>query len=794
VVSTVVFAFWFAPAPCGRSADLPAAGASSAAQGHGFRRWAILGSPTAVAKGLPDLLLTSLGEAPGIEWVERSDAATVDRTLTREAAYVNGAASRVMLGKTLGAQALVLLSLDAGGQFLECTVAESVYGSRLSCQLLDAKTTPLEELVRRCAAQVAAARQKLAAGIRVAVVILPFRGELPSEPGAVRAEPGAILEAALVALPHIAVIETRAAPELRHERTLSLPDDVPQPSWLFVEGTLGTNVAAPARLDMRLTLSDRRGYTNHIERLSVTAQEVEACLSLDLPGEVLRYVAERARKGTTLTPQARFAALVAAADGTLDADHASGLREAALLIDPSSAEQRKKLVEAYGRQVHASLSMGYEMYQRLAREQALQDSYWHGITRWYRGLDHMEYLIRNRGADADFAVRRTYLLKAGFQFSRVPASDGVPHPRTAIEARKKDYLLNVAPRVLRLDDARNHYFGWHMTLFRNALMRYDWQDLRKEDYRFLLDLLEAVASGTHQHVRAYRHVEGREACSVMVRFLARPHRAFSGTTNGGEKSPASESDFIHFLKRLRASRHPVNRAYGVFGLLAHRARTGKLTTHDLQEYALWTAHCGKFAIGGFGESTRELKRALAELTEAPDAAGMPPSGYMAAQKAAYLAQFERYWQLFTQKHYEHVVDCLERLAFDDVWTRIAPRSENDRVHYLLYEVFHAMDTGIIFRGSGDGPAIRELKNCSPEVVLQVARETFWPYELRAPAYDGAYQWAVLADKPRGEHPESILNIGIDQRRRSPGAAARIRFVYAYEGGRMDDRLRRQMRR
>jgi hypothetical protein len=762
----------------------------SAADDSLFQKWAIVPTQEVSDKGIPDLVLAAMSGVTNMIWLERAQLGDIDRVLVKDSFYAAGASGRVEMGRRLGADVLVMLSFVQGGNFLECAVVESRYGSRLSYRVLDSSKQTPAQLAEQIRLQVVGAREKAARGIRLVVLLLPFAGNMGDEPGTVDVSPELILEANLLDAPHTAVVETRHAPNLRMERATGGSTESAGTRWLFLEGRCTNRVGSAGQntVDFEITLTDRKEYRRTWQATATTAHDLERHLTLEVPREVVRQALAAHAGGTLPDEESRLAALTAAADACErmnDLDQAAGLREAALLIRPNDMEQRRKLADTYAKLAQNGIEMTFTVYQKLASANLLQDRYLHGISRWYRMLEQLEYLVRNRAVDGEYMVRKQWNVQVGFRYSEI----GIRN-RTSVEEAKKDYLLNVYPLILYLPKVI--YGNWHLRLFEQALMRYDWKPWQAEDCEFLYELLERVAPIAETEQRISRQgQDGRDRYSGLERFLAKPW------IEGTNDVEVVKTAYVAMLERLERSRHPMNRMYATSGMLAWKRNTGTLTPADKADESLMPRFWAKF-LGAQPAPYSTNAPACAGLTPAETAALVEPSARLSealvpitqrrplfTKREAYLAMFDRYWPIFTAGRYAEADDFLEHLLFEDVWERIRNRPEEERLHFLLYCAHREMDFGPVFVGNRPNHADAALKGMPPSAVLERAKATFWPVEVRPFRRDGAYQWAIVANKPVDQSPDSILQLSSDGKT--------MPFLYLYNGGFRNSQLTSMMK-
>src|SRR5688572_27630835 len=111
---------------------LPAVAAVGAEPVRG--RWAVIASNPVLESGLADLLTVKLSQDDSIQLVERERLRDVTRELQLFSLLkAENIDQRLQLGKTLGAESLIVLSTEkrAGQQVLRVVVCDSTLGVRL---------------------------------------------------------------------------------------------------------------------------------------------------------------------------------------------------------------------------------------------------------------------------------------------------------------------------------------------------------------------------------------------------------------------------------------------------------------------------------------------------------------------------------------------------------------------------------------------------------------------------------------------------------------------------------------
>jgi hypothetical protein len=229
-----------------------------------LHRWGILATEDVRATGLPDLIGAALSADTSLELVERELLAETLREI--DLASVLGAkstAARLQVGKTLGAQGLMLLSMEkhAGRNALRFDLCDCRYGVRLRSELLPYSAADREGLVRQCVARLGDVRRQHESGVRRIVCVTDFVSRNVQNTYAhMQAACGQLLRERLLRVPGVAVVELDEAEAIGRERQLQ-GTEIRESPTLFIRGEFRV-VAAPDKkadvVNLKVELFDGR--------------------------------------------------------------------------------------------------------------------------------------------------------------------------------------------------------------------------------------------------------------------------------------------------------------------------------------------------------------------------------------------------------------------------------------------------------------------------------------------------------------------------------------------------------
>jgi hypothetical protein len=440
-----------------------------------FQVLAVLASNALRRSGSSDLVEAGLARLPGVRIVDREhlDAITGELSAS-ELLGPDSAGKRLKLGRLVKADALVILAEEeragvpvttpAGAALARVVISDCSTGARLFVgeAVMDAgaagATAPQDrppDFPAAVADAVTRTRTKYPLGVKWVIGTSPFvnRG-LTYEYDGFQDRFAALLDNALSMLPGVAVLEIDEARSIGKEQAIgggeSGAHGTDRVVPLMIEGdfqialpaTRPVNGAPAATNDLSVAftvnLADGQGTVQRL-RKTVGMNDVCGFLAGEVPDAVRQHMQLPDR--LPLSPEAQFDALARRADefSRLGAFQRSiPLREAALLLRASDIKQHEKLMDEYQR-VGMALVVPGQLFARgppevAERYAALRDA------QWQAGLEHLEYLIRNRAINRPRAIKAT-----AFYRSRDLAAVPTGPPRL------RQFFSDVYPMVLSLE-------------------------------------------------------------------------------------------------------------------------------------------------------------------------------------------------------------------------------------------------------------------------------------------------------------------------------------------------------
>jgi hypothetical protein len=585
---------------------------SWATDGQGYKRWAILPGSDLQPSGVLDLLMAKLSAEPGIELVERERIDAALRELGLNQALSDDLRGRLQLGRILGADALVILSRVTSAppatqavasvlpdraspssaaktdSFVKIVIADCRQGARLRVDFVPCDSALAEQVAESGLQIVQQTRLRYASGLQMVIGVSPFLcRNLTHAYDQYQAGFEYLLEAAL-ASPGVAVIETQEAQEIRQERDLSGSDDIQRIVPLFVEGEYEVTPAEPTgephvRLSIRLTRDD--GVLQTIRRDTLPLGQTASFLVELAAPAILEAAGAQAAPLSVAAQVEQLRGRAGTFAGLGMWGHAAGLREAILLIEPKAHDQRISLLEDSARELSLELSprIPYPRGKPIPDEDYRQFDTWcrSRANLYRRCLDHLEYLIGNKGVTQAAAAQLTHLAMQTAPSVPPELFDRARETVVPLEVRKKQFLREVYPLIRGLNvrpaGERNAkyttdmaYVLWQDWLLHWCFLRVDSQMLDKEDLDFTLHVLTEVLPRMHRPSFA------------MTNFLkdqGHPRRLIPGSehitatgfsqTDGGPWR-YTDDQYVAFLEALGRSQAPLVRIYSRYGLLKHR--------------------------------------------------------------------------------------------------------------------------------------------------------------------------------------------------------------------------------
>jgi len=167
-----------------------------------------------------------------------------------------------------------------------------------------------------------------------------------------------------------------------------------------------------------------------------------------------------------------------------------------------------------------------------------------------------------------------------------------------------------------------------------------------------------------------------------------------------------------------------------------------------------------------------IRQQVPQRVDAPEEQHRCPS-YRKRQD--YLAQFDQYWKSFQDKRYDEARGCFEYLLLSDVMDKAKDRPAAEKLHFLLYSIFHGLDVGKPdISELAYGPALKAIQTYDPDQVIHMAQQLFWPHQIRPLSRDGAHYWTILGE--RKENPKNVMVIGVDRQYENN----RIHMIHLYD--------------
>ncbi|MGV3483862.1 MAG: hypothetical protein ACO1RT_05550 [Planctomycetaceae bacterium] len=352
--------------------------------------------------GLPDLLTVKLSQDQSIHFVERERLQEATRELQLDSLLkADHIQQRLQLGKTLGAESLLVLSAQRreGRQVLRVVVCDSTHGVRLwDGRFLNDKN--IEHLADQCVAVVAEVRQRFAGGIRRIFAVPAFLStDFEQRFNYLQSRHRDALANALTTRAGVAVVEIEEARAILRELGDTLSTGLERPIASIVEGTYRVTPPDDNRQrHVELQIEWSHGEQRQLIKQSLPLGKARQWLTTSLAQRLFDEgesgddpLSAEAQKAILARHAQRFAELG-------DWEHSISLREAALVYEPSDALQRGLLICEYQYNVAAIVDANWhparftKNLQADSRAAALQQA----ADDYEVGLTHLEYLVRNQ--------------------------------------------------------------------------------------------------------------------------------------------------------------------------------------------------------------------------------------------------------------------------------------------------------------------------------------------------------------------------------------------------------------
>jgi hypothetical protein len=581
-------------------------------------RWAVIATNPVLESGLSDLLTVKLSQDNSIQLVERERLRDATRELQLDSLMkAENVHQRLQLGKTLGAESLLVLSTEQqdGQQLLRVVVSDSTLGVRLWDGRFLNDDSDIEGLADQCVAVVAEVRQRFAGGIQRIFAVPPFLSEdFKQQFDYLQSRHRDVLSSALMAHAGVAVVEIEEAQAILRELEDTLSAGLERPIATIVEGKYRVTPADEMN-QRRIELQVELVSGKHREQIKKTLQFGAAShwLTTSLTNRLLSGGAGNTDSLSAKTQREILARHAQRFAELGDWERSVSLREAALALDPDDALQRGLLISEYQYGIAPLIFAnwhGARLSTRLGpelRAAALQ----HAADDYVVALNHLEYLIRNKlvtRADAIglFQTQCWYLRNAvGEALPRDPDKHAALQPACVAQ---RYFLREVGTELDKLPPGRvlperlsTPFYGIQYTLTQHVLsdvafnnysadslesLRYLLEEIVPEDakasgrvlgrmtrtfsserrldsdaYRDELKVFYEKRDALRQDIRAATDDQIRKQLKDELAALRLPTQP----TVGAQQEQACEA-WLSYLRRLTQSDREVVKLYGHWGL------------------------------------------------------------------------------------------------------------------------------------------------------------------------------------------------------------------------------------
>jgi len=513
------------------------------------RTLAILSVDAGASANMVDQVAAKLSENGTIRLVEREALARVAKE--REISSL-GLTDRALLGQLLGADLLVLIRKHEvmGKTGLRVLVCDAPTGARLG--QVDGTSVTADRL----AEEIRGVIDRFPQGVQSAVVVPDvISRDLNFEYSGLQTGLADLLREALSREQGVAVVEFEEAKAISEEndlvgrqvrRTVPIFVDWEYRSDALAAGGPKVSIVAKLRMAQRPANTEESGLIPVNQAGGFVLGTLRKKLLNFLDGAPLQGFDSR-EEFTRLIGRANQFAEIG------DFERSAAIREAALLLEPDSDEQRVRLVREYVRWNQQPV----DVWPKGAKQTA-NDPYWSEVVArsrelWRRSLRHVDYLVRNARVNQHLGAELFHTSLHSISGIRVTAGNNLGEE----EALKKDFIRHVAPALIALtDDGKNQTTLFDPPLCKtieNAFWRVDGNFLRSEDLELVGDLLCEVLP------------ERTSVSHDLLYNLRDGTRLFSDA----DRNVSSEA-WVRFVQRLLESERPLVHAYGRYAKLCDR--------------------------------------------------------------------------------------------------------------------------------------------------------------------------------------------------------------------------------
>ena len=549
------------------------------AEGQPAYSLAVLGSSELRETGLADVSVTALSKVGGLLLVERERLDVVAREYEAGVFAANAkAADRVKLGRLLGADTLVLLSLtgERTNAWVRLVISDCQSGARLRVDRWPFEKARLNESVARIKAAVLDARKAFPQGVKQVVGVAPFISRnLTHDFDHLQRRYAYQLQQALAAVPGVAVMETEEAVAIQNELALAAPQGIERIVPVLVEGEylVETRAGAPPQITLTVRIARPPAAPTEVRRGPMLLTDVPAFLVGELSRLILRP--EVLKGAGPVSAAEQFVWLVGRADELAQLGFwwdATGLREAALLLKPDDVPQRLKLIGEYSRAMTSAMpevaAAGDWKFDDVPINLAIGRRVDAHLVR----AAHAEYLIRARAVPLPKALE---LAACGTPGSIAPFATRTFNGRyqrigqeqlLIAETAKEQFILQVMPELLRwIDEQPGRKNGWlenwQRTVMAATLMRWDRTYRTKEELEFIQRVLTQVVPDL------------LPTAFDMTQFLSSGGRRYEIEHKG--VATVTPADWVGFLDAVEKSGLRVCNLYARYAKVIEQSKPGR---------------------------------------------------------------------------------------------------------------------------------------------------------------------------------------------------------------------------
>jgi hypothetical protein len=361
-----------------------------------------------------------------VELVERDQLDLATRELELSACFgAEQAAQRLRLGQLLKADALLLVSVTEHEQrkFLRLAVSDCVYGARLATEYLVYDPGRRAELAGQCATILNEVGTRFDGGIKHLIGVAPFLSKcLVHDYDHLQTAYATLLATTLMRYPGVAVVEIEEARAIAAELRLTAGQLRRRVVPLLLDGqfdVVADKPGDPPQVRLVVRLSDGSGLRATEQSDGLSLDETRDRLVNHVAPKLVDLSADQATRFASPAQQYAFLHARAEAFSQVGAfEHATALREAALLLQPNDAEERLALIGDYRRWLYREQRAHQEQNRKLRADErpTNQDDQFAHLRLL---MHHAESVVRQQAVnpgDAAHLVQMVFVDVGQFRF------------------------------------------------------------------------------------------------------------------------------------------------------------------------------------------------------------------------------------------------------------------------------------------------------------------------------------------------------------------------------------------